>query len=236
MKIQETTQSISKKIQKIILSQLYDKMKVVAPKIQTDIRNVNLRLWKASDTYQSLLYGQLTHELGFPKGEARKMVDAVLNKIADSLIVLPKLPKIDTNGVVRVMSFKIVTKSLPGVKDLPESEIVTNKKASNDISDDFGSFGAEAIRKTLPWVEWLLFRGNSYIIFNYEYVNVTSIGDSHSRSGRGLMIRDESENWKVPSEFSGTKESNWITRELTDNIEFLENQYARVIKKHMAKI
>lgn len=232
MQIKEETSKIVKKVEKILLLKAYNRLKLVAGSIQADMREFNLKLWKASDTYNSLLYGDLTHELGFPQGEAPRMVDAILDKVADSIIVIPRLPKSGKEKTI-IMSFKIVTKSLPGITDLPEAEVDTGKTVSNDISNDFGSFGAAPLSRKLPWVDWLLFRGNNYLIFNYEYVDVV---DPDSRSGKGLMIRNENENWKVPSEYSGTRNSNWITRTLEDNIDFVKAEYLKIINNHMAKI
>lgn len=233
MKIKESTEKIQKQIEKIILRQVYEKLKRIAPLIRQDIIDVNLELWKSTETYNSLLYGDLTHELGFPEGQAQRMVDAILDRISESIAVVPRLPRRKNTGNQMVMGFRIVTKSLPGIEDMPEAEIDTGKDTvGTDFANDFAAFGATAISRKLPWVNWLLFRGNQYIIFNYEYVPIAS---ERSRSGKGLMVYDDSENWKVPGEFSGTRNSNWITRTLTENTNYLTYKYCEIINKYMDK-
>ena len=63
----------------------------------------------------------------------------------------------------------------------------------------------------MPWLEWLLLKGNQIIVRNYE-VKIGS--NSRSRSGDAIMI-SSSENWRVPPEFIGTNTNNWTTRALS---------------------
>jgi hypothetical protein len=60
----------------------------------------------------------------------------------------------------------------------------------------------------LPWLQWLLLEGNATIVRNYT----VSFGPNRfSRTGFALM-RPSLQSWKVPSEFAGTINDNWITR------------------------
>jgi hypothetical protein len=60
----------------------------------------------------------------------------------------------------------------------------------------------------LHWLDWLLTRGDSIIIANYQYNPQTGLG----RSGLGNMV--EGNSFRVPPQFSGTKDDNFITRSL----------------------
>jgi hypothetical protein len=62
----------------------------------------------------------------------------------------------------------------------------------------------------LPWLEWLLLKGNSIIVRNY---NVKYGQNPRSRSGDAIMI-DSTSSWRVPPEFAGTTRDNWTTRAL----------------------
>lgn len=65
---------------------------------------------------------------------------------------------------------------------------------------------------SLPWLEWLLLEGNRTIIQNHEVV----FGPNRrSRTGLAVM-RQSSSSWKVPAEFAGTQDDNWITRTLNN--------------------
>lgn len=61
----------------------------------------------------------------------------------------------------------------------------------------------------LHWLDWLLKRGDNIIVFNYQYNPRTGLG----RSGLGNMIPGGS--FRVPPQFSGTEDDNFITRAFT---------------------
>jgi hypothetical protein len=60
----------------------------------------------------------------------------------------------------------------------------------------------------LHWLDWLLNRGDEIIVVGYEYNPQTGLG----RSRLGNM--KEGGSFRVPPEFSGTDENNFITRAL----------------------
>lgn len=60
----------------------------------------------------------------------------------------------------------------------------------------------------LHWLDWLLKRGDAIIVSNYQYNPSTGLG----RSGLGNMIGGGS--FRVPPQFSGTPDNNFITRAL----------------------
>jgi hypothetical protein len=61
----------------------------------------------------------------------------------------------------------------------------------------------------LHWLDWLLKRGDSIIVTNYQYNPATGFG----RSGLGNMVGGGS--FRVPPQFSGTSDDNFITRSFT---------------------
>lgn len=60
----------------------------------------------------------------------------------------------------------------------------------------------------LHWLDWLLKRGDNVIVVNYQYNPQTGLG----RSGLGNMVPGGS--FRVPPQFSGTEDNNFITRAL----------------------
>lgn len=58
----------------------------------------------------------------------------------------------------------------------------------------------------LHWLDWLLKRGDSIIVTNYQYNPQTGLG----RSGLGNMVTGNA--FRVPPQFSGTVDNNFITR------------------------
>jgi hypothetical protein len=59
----------------------------------------------------------------------------------------------------------------------------------------------------LDWLRWLLIEGDTIIITGYEFEFGPNIG---SRTGMGIMKMGNS--WRVPPEFAGNVNNNWITR------------------------
>ena len=230
IKINEKTSEISKKIEKIFIRQVYLKLKNVSHLIKEEIKRENINIWRKTETYRSLLSGDLNHEFGFPKGTAKQRVETVLDVLGNSISVIPKIKDTKSSSKNIVLDIRIFTKNIPSqVFFMNESIVETEKAANNDISSDFGAYGATEIKKQLPWLHWLLYRGNRYIIFGYEYSDVIS---PRSRSGKGLMVHSDN-NWKVPAEFSGTKNSHWLIRALKDNRQYLISEYSKIIQKHL---
>lgn len=66
----------------------------------------------------------------------------------------------------------------------------------------------------IPWAEWLLTLGDKIIVRDY-YVSYNSL--IGSRTGEGTMRRAKGRAWRVPPQYSGTRQNNMITRALEDN-------------------
>jgi hypothetical protein len=78
----------------------------------------------------------------------------------------------------------------------------------------------------LHWLEWLLKRGDSIIVTNYTYNPSSGLG----RSGLGNMIPGGA--FRVPPQFSGTEDNNFITRALIGPVQekHLADIFSRIIK------
>lgn len=70
--------------------------------------------------------------------------------------------------------------------------------------------------QSLPWLEWLLRFGDKAIIRDYT-IGVAR-NSARSRTGRAIMVKAASKRWKVPSQFAGTAQNNFVTRAI-DSIE-----------------
>jgi hypothetical protein len=230
IKIKESNKKIIREIENIMARKFYQELRKISDQIRDDIRKYTINLWKSTETYDSLLNGQLNHEFGFPKGTAKNAVDTILDMVSSSISVVPKLPR-RKHGEFKALSIYVFAKSIrQEIFSTPEAVVDTGKEAGTSFANDFAAFGATAIRKTLPWLHWLLLDGNNYLVFGYEYVDIAA---PNSRSGRGLMIPSDSEDWKVPAKYSGTRNSNWLTRTLQENSDVIEKEYARIIKQHL---
>jgi len=65
----------------------------------------------------------------------------------------------------------------------------------------------------LHWLQWLLEQGDAMIIVNYRYYPESGMG----RSNKGFMKKTGT--FRVPPQFSGTVDNNFITRALTGPVQ-----------------
>lgn len=78
----------------------------------------------------------------------------------------------------------------------------------------------------LHWMDWLLNQGDRIIIVNYSYNPQLGIG----RSRLGNMV--ESGSFRVPPQFSGTPDDNFITRALIGRNQ--ESEISRIFTKELS--
>ena len=86
-----------------------------------------------------------------------------------------------------------------------------------DYSDVLGvpaaqylSVNAKGESTVVPWLEWLLLKGRSFVARGHVYNPVSNV---HSRTGFGLMKKKKTRiSWQMPAEHSGLRDNNWITR------------------------
>jgi len=119
-------------------------------------------------------------------------VDLVIQKLVDTLTIT-------NNGTKISRSFLSSGFSLTMMK-------------SDDLNGVIGDQVALVVDKNrdyeLPWLQWLLLRGNEVIVQNYS----VKIGPNPaSRTGNAIMVQSN-RNWRVPPEFVGTQTNNWTTR------------------------
>jgi hypothetical protein len=82
----------------------------------------------------------------------------------------------------------------------------------------------------VPWLQWLLLDGSKILIRDYA---VQFGPNSRSRTGNAIMISSEKQNWRVPSEFAGTVNNNWITRAIDRLDPILLNDIEKELEKHI---
>lgn len=142
--------------------------------------------------YQSLISGKLKYEFGIPDsaGAINSIVDIWINNITINSIPIT----MGSNSLRGGFSINMIRDDYSDVLG-SNSATVTDTKSS----------------AVLPWLEWLLLHGGKIIIKNYR----VQMGPSpNSRTGMAIMVSSK-ENWRVPPEFAGSKDNNWITRSLS---------------------
>jgi hypothetical protein len=94
-----------------------------------------------------------------------------------------------------------------------------------DYSDVLGSSAATYKTEkgdTIPWLQWLLLQGDSIVIATHKAVFDPDKA-KFSRTGEDIMLPD-SVGWRVPPEFSGTADNNFVTRAVLSALPELRTQ------------
>lgn len=128
----------------------------------------------------------LAGQFGIPAGSVYSVATAIVSSVQNSISV--KIIKFNDNlkGGIEVY---FQPKNFNNLLTLPEGHVIYQ--------------GGD-----LHWLDWLLKRGDNIIVANYQYNPQTGIG----RSGLGNMISGGS--FRVPPQFSGIENNNFITRAL----------------------
>ena len=133
----------------------------------------------------------------------------------------------DTTGIV-----ESIINSVVGATSIKFIQYSANLKGGLELQfqpDTFGNLLGLSSGHTifqggdLHWLDWLLLRGDNIIVTNYQYNPASGFG----RSGLGNMIGGGA--FRVPPEFSGTKDNNFITRAFTSSI--VESQLSDLLSK-----
>lgn len=178
--------------------------------IRDGIKQLLVSSLKQEPEYQSLINGKLKAELGLSD---TNIVDNIIEKLSDTI-------------TVQIDSVRSSNMGLSG-------GLTINGIFASDIGGLIGDADA-MINDTergysLPWLEWLTLRGTESLVKDYR-VNF-SPGNPYSRSGMAVMVSEAGSEWKVPSEFAGVVDNNWITRA----IERMDKQIQQIIIQAIEK-
>lgn len=196
----DSTKVITNKLNTAIRRKLNSKL---IPRMGVASRRINERLGilikKAvfnSPEIQAIIRGQegITGELGMDpseedlRGRFNAIVEEWSKTIKTTFVPLRKGDLVTSKPNLRVVALNL---DFTNLLSLPEAQFVTPEN----------SF-------VLPWLEWLLIRGDAVISdvepFGFKDAN-------RGRTGLGIMIRGN-DKFKIPSAFSGTINNNILTR------------------------
>lgn len=143
----------------------------------------------------------LAGQLGLYPGQENNAITTIINSVESSITV--KFTKF-TPKLVGGVEVNFQPNNFLNLLNLPQGIV---------------NYG----KGTLHWLDWLLTKGDSIIVVNYQYNPATGLG----RSGLGNMIGGGS--FRIPPQFSGTQENNFITRALVGPQQ--EQQIANIFKE-----
>ncbi len=199
-------------IRSLVLSALLTEVNAVIDKSIPSIRSGAISLLsealKLEPEYNALKNGRLREELGIPDPGA---VDDIVTKLSNTLTISKNLLKTTSSGLNGGLTITAIeSASFNGL--LNDASAVVNDSARG---------------YSLPWLEWLLLKGNQTIIKKY---NVKFGPSPSSRTGNAIMV-ESNNSWRVPAEFSGTERNNWTTRA----IERIEKSILNLIQTTLEK-
>lgn len=192
LKLLDSPKSIERKILRAIATEFNNKIHTRIGRIISNIAQVTLYYLRNTPTYTSLVEGRLAGHFGIPSRNRVSNVDNILQTIVDNMEVTHKTVKVTAGKFSGGLTVSILIKNFTDILTLPSAVVITE---SGDL---------------LEWLDWLLTQGDRIIIRDYEVDFELGTG----RSGFATMIPNDKSSWRVPPEFSGTINNNWLTRTL----------------------
>ena len=187
LKLTDSIPDITRNINQAIAEELNANVQKKISNVSTQVKDLVSNVIESQPEIQSLKDGALKGAFG----------------IIDSDIAILNIMQSITNSIE--VRFKKFDSNLNG-------GVVVNVQPSS-FSNVLGLPQGFTVYKSgvLHWLDWLLIRGDTIIIADYQYNPKTGLG----RSGLGNMITGGS--FRVPPQFAGSDNDNFITRALLSN-------------------
>jgi|TARA_B100000085_G_scaffold176015_1_gene160296 hypothetical protein len=180
-------------IKKDIEKAMFEEISVI---IDARVKNVKKRLqnlipsWvESSPEVQSLRGGNLPQSLGAQIGLVPAKAESAINDIV--------------NAISKSIEVKVIKGSK--LQDIKINMSFQPSDFKNILAIPDASIVAEG-GQSLEWINWLLFAGTKTIVYGFSYEPDTSFG----RTGGGFMAFGGA--WRIPPEFAGNDNNNFITR------------------------
>jgi hypothetical protein len=154
--------------------------------IQQKISNLIPVALQSAPEYPSLISGQLRSDFGLTTPEAA--LSSIISNIASGFQVSVDSIKTSLSGISGGITIEILKENL--VEVLPAQELGGT---------------------TIPWLQWLMTAGDAVVVANYHVV-YNPPDAVVSRTQSAIMVPGG--DYRLPPEFSGTVDNNWITRSL----------------------
>ncbi len=192
---------------KALVTEVNSQMKSAASAVEGSIKQVVGDAILSSYEVRSLLGGSLQGHLGIRPGDNDNAVFQITQAIMNAIYI----------------TWTPMKNTMPGKLDV----LVQPDNFANLLSLRAGE--VQAVHRvdgpyTMEWLDWLLRLGDTPIVKGYEYqMDVTG------RSGQGIMKKRSGATWRVPPEFAGTLEDNFVTRALDEDS--VEKQISKILKQ-----
>jgi len=192
VEVKTTVQQMQNRILNSFLVTFQRALNSAAPAIREKAAIILQKRILQQPEIQSLIGGDLQAEMGLvaPAQNVKEIIDTVIRSI--SLVKKPTI--ISGNKVSGGFSLNMIEEDFSDVLSLSTSSFISENG------------------HLVSWLEWLLTRGDDIILRDYSITFDLSPSEvEKSRTGDALMIKS-TRGWRVPPEFSGTLDNNFITR------------------------
>ena len=210
LKLLETSDQIQNMILDNLLTMVNPVIKKSIPTIRRQIIELVIGKIKGQPEYEALLNGQLRLEFGIPNPTTT--VNNIIDLWANYIVVNETPFKKTKSGLSGSFSINMIKDDFSDVLAFTPASVVYDTAS-----------GVE-----LPWLQWLLLDGSKILVRNH-YVKIGP--NKNSRTGMAVMAESKSQNWRVPAEYAGTKNNNWVTRAL----DTINDEISDIIEKEIVR-
>ncbi len=207
LKILETDAQITGAILLALKPQVKDLINKSIPKMESSVRSMIYQALLNEPEYESLKSGRLKYEFGLPN---ETDIENIIELLSNTVNITQDAFKSSSLGLSIGLKLTALEKNAEPAISSPSSSVMDSK----------GGY-------TLPWLEWLLFKGTQPIVKNYS---VKLGANPYSRSGMAIMV-ESNKNWRVPSEFAGSVTNNWITRAVDKIEDQIKTQIIKIFQE-----
>jgi len=205
--IVESNAEISSEIVKALAPDVTKYFNTIFNELSDIIPDIIVQSIVSQPEYDSLMGGTLQYEFGIPDPASR--LSEILNTIRNGAVLTKKPVISKSNSLSGGFKIQMIRKDFSDLLELGAASFTTEKGSQ------------------LNWLEWLLLEGDSVIISD----NIFVFGPSkYSRTGFGIMRESLGGFWRVPPEYAGSINNNWITRAINDVSDTIEQEIQKLLK------
>ena len=205
--ITDSTSIIKDKILTALLIDAQNFFDNIYNKISESIPEIIINHIIDQPEYDALISGTLQYEFGLPDPSAR--LQEIIETIRNGSFVKYKPVSIKSSKLVGEITIEMIKKDFSDLLSLGSSTLITEKG------------------DRLNWLQWLLLEGDSVIVSDYFFV----LGpNNNSRTGFGIMKQFGGGFWRVPPEYAGSINNNWITRAINSAIGDIDTEINKLFK------
>lgn len=204
------TDSIGR-IQREIVNAMHNELSIAmrraansaTPKIKEAVKNAIM----SQPEVDSLIDGNLMYEFGIP--DARNRLSNILDIWLNNTVILTRNQRGSTRFKYS-FTFQMIQADYSDVLNADEALV-------------------KIVGGALPWLEWLLLRGDDVIVRDYDVEFLPGKNNRKSRTGMAIMVKGPNRQWSVPKEYAGDANNNFVTRA----IEQIDNSILNIMEESL---